>query len=80
MLYLYGCTDTLEGQEAFNELLELFLSNFILGICTTPVLRAVNGIILVVYPIHIVPDKMGMGKILFSLSHQVWVWVRKKFH
>jgi hypothetical protein len=42
-------------------------------------IRAVNGTILAVYPTHIVPDKMGMGKILFLLYHWVWVWVRKKF-
>jgi hypothetical protein len=22
---------------------------------------------------------MGMGKILFSLGHRIWVWVKKKF-
>jgi hypothetical protein len=31
--------------------------------------RAVNGIILIVYLIRIVPDKSGMDKVLFSLSH-----------
>jgi hypothetical protein len=36
-----------------------------------PIPRAVNGIILAVYPIRIVPDKTGIGKILFSLGHQV---------
>jgi hypothetical protein len=43
------------------------------------VTMAVNDILLVVYPIHIVFDKTGMGKILFSLSHRIWVWIRKYF-
>jgi hypothetical protein len=41
--------------------------------------RAVNGTLLAVYPTRIVPDKMNMGKVLFSLGYWVWVWVRKKF-
>jgi hypothetical protein len=41
--------------------------------------RAVNDILLVVYLIHIVPDKTGMSKIFFSLGHQAWIWIRKKF-
>jgi hypothetical protein len=41
--------------------------------------RAINGTLLPVYPICIVLDKMSMGKILFSLSHRIWVWVRNIF-
>jgi hypothetical protein len=37
--------------------------------------RGVNDILLAVYPIRIVSDKMCMSKILFSLDH----WIRKKF-
>jgi hypothetical protein len=40
--------------------------------------KAVNDTLLVVYLIRIVSDKTGIGKILFSLSHRVWVWIRKK--
>jgi hypothetical protein len=35
---------------------------------------AVNLILLVIYPTRIILDKTGMGKILFSLDHRVWVW------
>jgi hypothetical protein len=34
---------------------------------------AVNGTLLVIYPIRIIPNKTGMDKILFSLGHQVWI-------
>jgi Retrotransposon gag protein len=44
----------------------------------TPV-RDVNGTLLAVYPTRIVPNKTGMSKVLISLGHRVWVWVRKKF-
>jgi hypothetical protein len=39
--------------------------------------RTVNGIILVVHPIRIVSDKTNMDKVLFSLGHRIWVWIRK---
>jgi hypothetical protein len=42
--------------------------------------RAVNNIILIIYSTRIVSNKTGMSKILFSLCHRVWVWMRKKFH
>jgi hypothetical protein len=32
-------------------------------------------IILVVYLVYIVSNKISMDKILFSLSHRVWVWI-----
>jgi hypothetical protein len=41
----------------------------------TLVTRAVNDIILAIYPIHSALDKTNMGNILFSLSYRVWVWV-----
>jgi hypothetical protein len=44
----------------------------------TSTTRAVNGIFLSVYPTRIIPDKTDMDKVLFSLGHQIWVWIRKK--
>jgi hypothetical protein len=41
--------------------------------------RTVNDIILVVHPIRIVSDKTDMDKVLFSLGHRIWVWIRKNF-
>jgi hypothetical protein len=32
---------------------------------------------LVVYPTRIVPDKMGMSKVLFLLIYRVRVWIEK---
>jgi hypothetical protein len=41
--------------------------------------RTVNDTLLAVYLICIIPDKTNMGKILFSLGHRIWIWIRKKF-
>lgn len=38
--------------------------------------RGVNGTFLAVNPTRIVFDKAGMGKVFFSLTYRVWVWVR----
>jgi hypothetical protein len=46
------------------------------GLCIHFMFRADNGTLLIVYPIRIVSDKMGMGKILFSLGYRIWI--RKK--
>jgi hypothetical protein len=35
--------------------------------------RAVSDIILIVYLIRIVFDKMSIDKILFLLGHQIWI-------
>jgi hypothetical protein len=45
------------------------------------IVKVVIGTLLAVYPTRIVPDKTGMGKVLFSLGNRVWVlvWVSKKF-
>jgi hypothetical protein len=35
--------------------------------------RAINEINLTVYLILIISDKMGICKVLFSLSYQIWI-------
>ena len=42
--------------------------------------RGVNDTLLAVYPTRIVFDKVGMGKVFFSLAYRIWVRVRKNFH